>query len=117
MGYSQHELSVLLTTDEEIASLNEQYRNKPNPTDVLSFSQLEGEVTESNLLGDVVISVETALKQAAELQVTLDEELVRLLIHGTLHLLGYDHEGVTEEEAREMEELEQKFFEKAEVII
>ena len=114
MEYSEHELSLLLTTDEEIESLNSQYRNKQKPTDVLSFSQLEGEggASDSKLLGDVVISVETAIKQAKELGYTLKEELTRLLIHGTLHLLGYDHENVPEAEAKKMQELEDKLFEK-----
>jgi len=114
LEYSEHELSLLLTGDKEIASLNNQYRNKSSATDVLSFSQLEGEGhSEEKLLGDVVISVETASRQAQETAVSLEEELVRLLIHGTLHLMGYDHENVSEAEVKEMENLEEKFLEKA----
>lgn len=90
------EVSILLTDDESIAGLNSEYRGVEGPTDVLSFSQHEGEDDfapggEENLLGDVVISVETAERQARERGAELDEELDVLLAHGLLHLLGYDH--------------------------
>jgi len=92
LGKSAMELSVLLTGDEGIRALNRDYRGQDQATDVLSFSQLEEEGGDTGLLGDVVISVETALRQAGEHRLSLDEELALLLIHGTLHLLGYDHE-------------------------
>jgi probable rRNA maturation factor len=96
------EVSILLTNDERIAELNRQYRETDGPTDVLSFSMTEGEVfnradDEPALLGDVVISVETAGRQAAEQGRTLDEEIDLLLAHGLLHLLGYDHEQAEQE--------------------
>lgn len=99
------EVSVLLTDDENISLLNEEYRGVEGPTDVLSFSQHEGEEdfppsAQENLLGDVVISVETAQRQAAEQGHTLDEEIDVLLVHGVLHLLGYDH--AEPDEAKEM---------------
>ena len=90
------ELSILLTDDESIAILNKTYRGIDGPTDVLSFSQTEGEeefagAKEENLLGDVVISVETAARQAGEQGHSLEDELDLLLVHGALHLLGYGH--------------------------
>jgi probable rRNA maturation factor len=97
------ELSVALVDDAEITELNGRWRDKPRPTDVLSFSLLEGEdqVHRGDMLGDVVISVETASAQAASRHRSLDGEVARLLIHGLLHLLGHDHE--KDEEARRME--------------
>jgi probable rRNA maturation factor len=94
------ELSILIVDDAKIRQLNHQYRNIDSATDVLSFPQNEGEDAEfiSQMLGDVVISVETAHRQAMEHQFSLEQELVLLLIHGTLHLLGYDHERSLEEE-------------------
>ena len=109
-GRSDAELSILITNDEEICSLNRVYRSMDRPTDVLSFSQLEGEgpVLAVQLLGDVVISWETAQRQALELEHTVPVELKRLLIHGFLHLLGFDHER-DEEAARVMKKEEAKY--------
>lgn len=90
------EVSILLTGDEHIRALNREYRGIDKPTDVLAFSQTEGEPIgcemNDGLLGDVVISVETAQRQAEEHSHSLDEEIDVLLAHGLLHLLGYDHE-------------------------
>ena len=88
------ELSILLTDDKKIRELNKQYRNKNISTDVLSFSQTEGEENglEHNLLGDIVISTSTAMRQSSEHNLSIHEEIVLLLIHGILHLLGFDHE-------------------------
>ncbi len=83
---SKRELSVLLTGDEEIRELNSRFRKKDVPTDVLSFP-IDDEV----LLGDVVVSVDTARRQAHSYGVGLAEEAARLLIHGALHLVGYEH--------------------------
>ena len=106
------ELSVLFTDDTEIFQLNAEYRHKESPTDVLSFSQLEGASLGGELssLGDLVISLDTAERQAVEYGVTLHAEILRLLIHGILHLFGYDHENVPPEEVRAMQELEDKLF-------
>jgi probable rRNA maturation factor len=90
LGQTQAELSLALVTDPEIHTLNRQYRGKDKPTDVLSFP-LADEL-QPFLLGDVVISVETAARQAQRRDHSLREELQTLLIHGILHLLGYDHE-------------------------
>jgi probable rRNA maturation factor len=87
------ELSILLVSDAEIRRLNRAWRGKDRATDVLSFAQREGAGgAPDGLLGDVVISVDTAKRQAAARGATLPREGERLLIHGLLHLLGYDHE-------------------------
>lgn len=100
------ELSILLTDDEEMHQLNKEYRGIDRPTDVLSFSQMEGEefVSEGDLiqLGDIVISVETAQRQADARGKSLEQELELLVAHGVLHLLGYDDQ--TDEDAQVMED-------------
>jgi probable rRNA maturation factor len=103
-------VSILITNDAAVQELNATYRGKDRPTDVLSFSQLEGENMISDSLGDIVVSLDTAVRQANEFHVTLSQELSRLLIHGLLHLFLYDHENVPEEEA-------QRMFEKQEEIL
>ena len=102
---TQAELSLALVTDPTIHALNRRYRGKDKPTDVLSFP-LADEIQPS-LLGDVVISVETAARQARRRQHSLQEELQILLIHGILHLLGYDHE-VSRSEATRMHRKERE---------
>lgn len=94
MGCAPVELSILFMDDEDITELNRDYRKKDRPTDVLSFPMREGEFGDLNpdLLGDVVISLDTAKRQAEERGETLEEEINLLLIHGILHLLGFDHE-------------------------
>ena len=92
------EVSILLLDDPGIAELNRQYRGKSGPTDVLSFPMYTAEelsTAQPELLGDVVISVETAARQAAGAGCSLWEEMSRLLVHGVLHLLGFDHERST----------------------
>jgi len=112
LGHRRSELSIALVDDAEIASLNERYRGKRGPTDVLSFSLLEGDLAADRgaLLGDVVISVETAARQAAARRRGLDEECARLLLHGILHLLGNDHEN--DDEARAMRAEERRLWRK-----
>jgi probable rRNA maturation factor len=87
-------VSVLIVNDARIHRLNARYRGVNRPTDVLAFAMREGPFAHlhPHLLGDVVISADTALRQAHRRRRTLAEELTHLLIHGTLHLLGYDHE-------------------------
>jgi probable rRNA maturation factor len=88
------ELSILLTGDDQIQKLNRIYRKKNKPTDVLAFAQREGEHGEraGRLLGDVVVSIPTARRQAAACGRDLGAELTMLLAHGLLHLLGWDHD-------------------------
>ena len=100
------ELSIALVDDETIARLNAEYRGIDKPTDVLSFSLMEGDHAERRgaLLGDVIVSLETAAAQAKRGRRSLDEEVLRLLIHGTLHLLGHDHAEAGEARAMRAEE-------------
>jgi probable rRNA maturation factor len=102
-GLPDCELSLTLTSDRAIRRLNRDYRGIDAPTDVLSFSQIEQAGSPApnprsvkNRLGlpvgDVVISIDTALRQAREFRVTAPSRLRRLLVHGFLHLIGYDHE-------------------------
>jgi probable rRNA maturation factor len=93
MGYTRAGLSVLLTDDAQIQTLNAQWRGKDKPTDVLSFSQVEGYAVPGDglFLGDVVISLDTAARQAEAYGASLEQEVARLLVHGVLHVLGYDH--------------------------
>ncbi|MCB9622689.1 MAG: rRNA maturation RNase YbeY [Sandaracinus sp.] len=93
------ELSVLLCDDETIHTLNRDFRHKDKPTDVLAFAMREGEGGElaGGILGDVVISLDTARKQAAERSHAIAAEVTFLLAHGLLHLVGYDHRTDAEE--------------------
>ncbi len=93
-----YELSLRLTNDQEIHSLNHQYRDKDQPTDVLAFASLEVDYPQFDqfdeeplYLGDIVISVETADRQALQHHHALETELAWLAAHGLLHLLGWDH--------------------------
>jgi len=93
LGLDAAELSILLCDDATIRELNRRYRNKDEATDVLSFPMQEGQgaAVHPGLLGDVVISLPTATRQAAENDRPIIEEVTLLLAHGLLHLLGYDH--------------------------
>ena len=110
MGYEGFEISLLFTDDDGIRALNSTYRGLDKPTNVLSFSMLEGETKApfTELLGDVVISVETAETEALEAGIHTEERLSQLLVHGILHLAGFDHEPgeaafrVMEDKSREL---------------
>ena len=108
LGLVDVELSILLCDDAFIHPLNRDYRGKDRPTDVLSFSQREEGDPDDPVLGDVIISIERAQEQADERGHALGVELALLLVHGILHLLGYDHE--EEEEAEEMEAKERELL-------
>ena len=98
------ELSILIVDDPQIAEMNQTYRNKKGPTNVLSFPMREGEFGGiTPLLGDVVISADTAQKEANDANISLDERISQLLVHGILHLVDYDHER-SDNDARIMEE-------------
>jgi len=94
LGFPDRELSISLVSDRAITRLNQEYLNRSGPTDVIAFPMQEGAFSEINphLLGDVVISVERARQQSRSKGHSLEEEICVLLIHGILHLLGYDHE-------------------------
>jgi len=106
---SAAELTVSLVDDTEIHHLNRDYRGKDRPTDVLAFAMREGRRApgDDTVLGDVVISLDTAARQAREHRVSTAAEVRTLLIHGVLHLLGYDHER-SAAEARRMQAMERK---------
>ena len=92
MGCPDEELSLVFVSDRRMRGLNRRFRGVDRPTDVLSFNMREGEPHPDKVaLGDVVISVETAARQAGELGHPLENEIDRLFLHGLLHLLGYDH--------------------------
>ncbi len=101
---NDHEISIVIMDDTQIRELNHSFRGIDRPTNVLSFPMQEGEFSDitPGLLGDVVISAQTADKEAAAAGITLDERMSQLLIHGILHLLGFDHEA-GETAARKME--------------
>jgi rRNA maturation RNase YbeY len=101
VGEASAELGILFVGDRRMRSLNRQYRGKNRTTDVLAFALREAPHSYAGLLGDVVIAVPAAVRQAKQGQRSLNEELTVLLIHGILHLCGYDHER-GEKEARRM---------------
>lgn len=98
-------LNVIFVSDEYIQSLNKSYRKKNKPTDVLSFSYLETpEFKETQLIGEIYISVETAKRQAEEYETSLEDEFYKLFTHGFLHIFGYDH--IEDEDYRKMHKIE-----------
>jgi len=111
-GCPDAELSILIVSDQEIRGINRDYLQRDKPTNVISFAMQEGEGSgvQPDLLGDIVISADTAARDAAEAGLPLESELFFLLLHGILHLLGYDHERGTEEDARRMEAREREIF-------
>ncbi len=99
LGYPDGQLSILIVDDEQIAQLNETYLNHTGPTNVISFPMQEGPFADitPDLLGDVVISVDTAGREADDAGMEMLERFYQLLIHGILHLVGFDHVHSAEE--------------------
>lgn len=95
-------VSIALSSDEAVASLNGAFRNKPQPTNVLSFPAGPG--SPSGLLGDIVLAEETIIREAQEQDTSLAHHVQHLVVHGLLHLIGYDHQ--SDDEAEAMEGLE-----------
>ncbi|WP_020675499.1 rRNA maturation RNase YbeY [Geopsychrobacter electrodiphilus] len=112
MGFPDGELSLLIVNNDEIQQINRDYLQRDRPTNVISFAMQEGEGAgvQPQLLGDVVISAERAAADAVDAEIPFEHELVFLLLHGILHLLGFDHERGTEEQAIEMEAKEREIF-------
>jgi probable rRNA maturation factor len=109
VGQAEAELSLALIGNPEMQKLNAQYRRRDYPTDVLSFP-IDGTLPGAHrVLGDVIISVQMARRQAKERGRTPNEEMLTLLIHGIVHLLGYDHER-SAKDARAMKRLENKIY-------
>jgi probable rRNA maturation factor len=104
LDFPEGEISILLVDDPQIAILNQKYLNRQGPTNVIAFAMREGEFSHltPQLLGDVVISMDTAAREAEEAGLGQGRRFNELLIHGILHLFGYDHENC-EKEARRME--------------
>ena len=102
----------MIVDDEQIQVINRDYLERDRPTNVISFAMQEGEGAGliPDLLGDVVISADTAARDAAEAGVPFESELYFLLLHGILHLLGFDHERGTAEDAERMEARERELF-------
>ena len=98
------EISLLFCDNQIIKEINSKYRNKNYPTDVLAF-----ESGSDLFLGDIAISFEKANEQSIEYEIPFEDELLRLLIHGILHLLGYDHE-ISDKDDEIMRNLEEKIF-------
>ena len=109
---AEKEISITFVDDEAIRLLNRRYLRLDKPTNVLSFSLEEGECGGVNpgLLGDIVISVDTALRDAKLGGLSLEEELIFLIIHGLLHLTGYEHVGTSRANARKMKNREKELF-------
>ncbi len=105
------EVSILLTTDRAVRRLNREFRGKDKPTDVLSFpaANIPGEKKSSAMAGDLAISLDTAARQARSFRHTLEIEIRILLLHGLLHLAGYDHEVDDGEMAEREEQLRRRF--------
>ncbi|MDK2791723.1 MAG: putative rRNA maturation factor [Deferribacteres bacterium] len=103
-------VSVLITNDDGIRKLNNQYRGIDKPTDVLSFPMYASidEISENDLVGDIVISFDTLKRQALENEINNDREAAFLIIHGMLHLLGFDH--ILEEEENIMYDLQESIL-------
>ena len=111
MGCHDRELSILFTDDGHIAELNEHYRKKDGSTNILAFpmsGEKPGDI-ESGMLGDIVISVDTAILESKNIGEPLKKTIYRLLIHGLLHLLNYDHEK-SPRDARRMEKEEARLI-------
>ena len=105
--WPDREISVLLCDDAAIRTLNRQWRGQDKPTNVLSFPTPD-EAPSDTPLGDIAIAYETVAREAAEEGKLLDHHFIHLTVHGTLHLLGFDHE--TEAEAEEMEATERRIL-------
>ena len=112
LGAEDSELSVSIVGDRSMRCINREYLGKDRPTNVISFSMKEGEFGSLNpdVLGDVVISADTAAREAEDGTLSFNERLCFLLLHGILHLMGYDHERSGEKEAARMELKEQEIF-------
>ena len=112
-GAASVEISVRLTDDAEVRTLNAQYRHKDKPTNVLSFPMVQPDLLDTVgqnsddgevLLGDIVLAYETCAREAEEKGIALHDHATHLIVHGTLHLLGYDH--IEDGEAEAMEAIE-----------
>ena len=110
LAEADKEISIKFTSDDEVRALNAAWRSKDKPTNVLSFPMVEEAAIDSPaeaLLGDIVLAHGVCAAEAAEKRVPVDHHAAHLVVHGTLHLLGYDHE-TSETDAEDMEETERR---------
>ncbi len=113
LGLLEAELSLLFVSDLQIQALNRRYLRRDKPTNVLAFPMRDGEfpTLHPHLLGDLVISVETAKRQSNRFGLDEMEMVILLIVHGVLHLIGYEHEG-TKKGAREMTLKQKELFQR-----
>ena len=106
------ELSIVIVDNQEIMEINKVYLGKTSPTNVISFSMLEGEFGTVNpkILGDVIISAEKAQEDARKTGISMNDEIDYLLIHGILHLIGYNHENTTRSKSNKMKTKSKEIF-------
>jgi probable rRNA maturation factor len=112
LGCKDSEVSLLLVDDDQIREINKNYLQRDRPTNVISFAMTEGVFGEVHpeILGDIILSVETAARDAMACDIDFMDQVEFLLIHGLLHLLGYNHENVESREAEKMKMLERELF-------
>lgn len=112
MNGEDNEISLTFVDDDTIQRINKEYLHRDKPTNVISFSLQEGAFGGLNpdVLGDIVISVDTAVKEARRGRLSLDEEILYLMIHGFLHLTGYNHENTSRANAVKMRQKERELF-------
>ena len=112
LDFPDGEISILLVDDPQIAALNQEYLNRPGPTNVIAFAMREGHYSHltPHLLGDVVMSMDTADREAQDAGMSMEIRFNELLVHGILHLFSYDHEN-SAEEARQMEDKSRELLE------
>lgn len=113
LGLPEAELSILLVNDQQIREMNRKYLGRDRPTNVLSFSMKEGDYSSlhPHLLGDLVISIETAKRESRAWGLNPMEMIILLMIHGILHLVGYEHES-SRREARKMAAKQKELFQR-----
>ncbi len=112
LNCADKEISISFVDDEHIKKINKQYLGRDRATNVISFSMQEGECGKINpqILGDIIISIQTARKDAVKGRLRMEQEIDFLLIHGILHLLGYNHENTTKKETDRMRQKEKELF-------
>lgn len=112
LGFPDGDVSLLLVDDDQIREINKNYLQRDRPTNVISFAMREGGFGDLNpeILGDIILSAETAARDAMACDISFMDEVEFLLIHGLLHLLGYNHENVGSGEAEKMKKLEGELF-------
>jgi probable rRNA maturation factor len=112
LNYGEIEISLLLVDDDQIREINRTYLKRDRPTNVISFSMREGSFghVHPEILGDIILSTETAARDARTFHLDFMDEMEFLLIHGLLHLIGYNHENTGAEETEKMKIRERELF-------